>query len=493
MSTADYSTKQPESRAFESRILQERAKIKSSVEQLRNRVEQSAHGPKSKEILRKTLDHESIGHLYWGLFPCPPVVERAEGAKMWDADGKEYVDFHSGFSVNILGHCNPEVNEAIKTQLDKIQQFAELPAGVRVEFAEKILELLPWDYPKKCQIMVTGGEAIEVAMKLSRWYTGKPLILTQYGDYHGRTAGAMALTSKSSMMAFHYPNLPADSGIFRFYFAYCYRCPFGYSYPSCDLQCVKALEYLFESKETWLNNPGAGITNVAAMLIEPYQSSAGYIIPPPEYLQGLKAICDRYGILFISDEIQSGMGRTGKMWAIEHSGVVPDMITIAKSISNGIPISVCAGRKEIMDSWGPTAHCTTFSGYPVACAGGVKVVEIFQRDRIAEMVAEKGEILAEGLADLKKRHPLVGHVDCQGLYAGIELVRDRKTKEPAGKETAFVSTNCLDQGLICIASGYFYNRLAFAPPYVISREEIKQGLDILDRVLTDAEAKFDIK
>lgn len=479
--------------AFESRILSERAKVKSSVEQIEQRIEQSTLGPKSKSVLKQTLSHESIGHLYWSLFSCPPVVDRAKGAKMWDADGKEYVDFHSGFSVNILGHCHPEVNAVIKDQLDRIQQFAELPNPVRAEFAEKVLELLPWDYPKKSQLTVTGGEAIEVAIKLARWYTGKPIIMTQYGDYHGRTAGAMALTSKASMLAFHYPLLPADSGIFRFHFAYCYRCPFGCSYPSCDLQCIKAVEYLFESKETWLNNPGAGITNVAAMLVEPFQSSAGYIIPPPEYLQGLKSICDQYGILFISDEIQSGMGRTGKMWAIEHSGVVPDLITSAKSLSNGIPVSICAGRREIMDSWGPAAHCTTFCGYPVACAGGVKVVEIFQRDKIVDQVAEKGEFLAEGLTDLMNKHPIIGHFDCQGLYAGIDLVRDRKTKEPASKETGFISSSCLDQGLICIGSGYFYNRLAFAPPFVISRDEISQGLTILDKVLTEAEKKFDIK
>lgn len=478
---------------FESRVLHERSKLKTSREQIAQRVEQSEFGPKSKAVLRKTLNHESIGHLHWSLFSSPPAVDKARGAKMWDADGKEYVDFHSGFSVNILGHCHPEVNEAVKSQLDKIQQFAELPNKVRAEFAEKILELLPWDYPKKLQITVTGGESVEVAMKLVRWFTGKPLIMTQYGDYHGRTYGAMALTSKASMVAYHSPILPADSGIFRFHFAYCYRCPFGLDYPNCGFQCVKAVEYLFESKETWLNNPGTGITNVAAMLVEPFQSSAGYIIPPPEYLQGLKDICDKYGVLFVSDEVQSGMGRTGKMWSIEHSGVVPDLITSAKSLSNGLPISVCAGREEILDSWGPAAHSTTFCGYPVACAGGVKVVEIFQRDKIVDQAAERGKYLFEGLSDLQKKHPIIGHFDCKGLYAAIELVRDRKTKEPADKESSFVSTTCLDEGLIFIKSGYFNNRLAFAPPLVISREEIKQGLYILDKVLSQAEKKFGIK
>jgi len=480
-------------RAFEDRILAERARLRGSPEKLLARVEESDAGPKSKEILRRTIANESTGNLAFAIFTCPPVVERARGARMWDADGKEYLDFHSGFSVNILGHCNPEVNEAVKAQLDKVQQFAELPCRVRADFVEKILELLPWDYRKGCQITVTGGEAIEVAMKLSRWYTGKPLIMTQIGDYHGRTAGAMALTHKASMYQYHYPLLPADSGVFRFPFAYCYRCPYGKTYPSCEMQCVKAVEDQFKSKEALLNNPAAGVANVAAMIVEPFQSSAGYIVPPPEFHQGLKALCDKYGILFVSDEVQTGMGRTGKTWAIEHSGVVPDLMTLAKSISNGLPISLVLGRKEILDSWGPGAHSTTYAGYPVACAGGVKVVEILQRDKMVEQVAEKGKFLADGLAQLRERHPLVGHFDCKGLYAGIELVRNRQTKEPADKETSFVSAACLKEGLIFITSGYYYNRVALVPPLVISRDDLRQGLEILDRALGQAEKKFGIK
>jgi 4-aminobutyrate aminotransferase-like enzyme len=476
--------------AFESRVLAERAKIRSSSEQLAARVEGSSLGPRSKEIMRQTLAAESNGHLYFGLFHCPPVVARAKGTRVWDADGKEYIDFHAGFSVNILGHCHPEVTAAIKAQLDEIQEFAELPCQVRADFSAKVLELLPWDYEKKVQLTVTGGEAVEVAMKLVRWYTGKPLILTQYGDYHGRTAGAMALTSKCSMFSYHYPILPADSGVMRFPFAYCYRCPYGHERAHCNLWCVKSLEMLFENKETWLANPAANMTNVAAMIIEPFQSSAGYIVPPFEYLQGLKAICDKYGILFVSDEVQSGMGRSGKTWAIEHSGVVPDLITAAKSLSNGLPISATLGRKEVLDSWGPGAHCTTFCGYPVACAGGLKVIEIMQRDRMADQAAAKGRLLAAGLAELKDKHPLVGHFDCVGLYAAIELVRDRKTKEPAKEETAFAAAAALEGGLLFITSGYYYNRLAFAPPLVISEADLRAGLGILDKALAQAEAKF---
>jgi 4-aminobutyrate aminotransferase-like enzyme len=250
---------------------------------------------------------------------------------------------------------------------------------------------------------------------------------------------------------------------------------------------------MFQNKETWLNNPAAGITNVAGMIIEPFQSSAGYIIPPPEYLKGLKNLCDKYGILFVSDEVQTGMGRTGKMWAVEHADVVPDLITVAKSISNGLPISLCMGRQEVLDSWGPGGHCTTFCGYPVACAGGLRVAQIMKRDNIPGQAHEKGLYLEECLRGLMDKHPLIGDFNIKGLYAGVELVRDRKTKEPATKETAFVSASCLKEGLIFISSGYHYNRIAFAPPLIISREEISRGVEILDRVLTQTEEKFEIK
>jgi 4-aminobutyrate aminotransferase-like enzyme len=186
------------------------------------------------------------------------------------------------------------------------------------------------------------------------------------------------------------------------------------------------------------------------------------------------------------------MGRSGKTWAIEHSGVVADLITAGKSLSNGLPISVTMGRREILDSWGPGAHCTTFCGYPVACAGGIKVVEIMQRDRMPEQASAKGELLVAGLTDLMDRHPLVGHFDCKGLYAGVELVRDRKTKEPAKEETAFVCAASLKKGLIFISSGYHSNRLGFAPPLVISAEEMRAGLAVLDQALGEAEKKFRI-
>lgn len=466
--------------------------MRGSEAGLRERVEQFSRGPKAKAILMSTLTYESTGHLDFSLFACPPVLDHGKGAKLFDVDGHEYIDLHAGFTVNVLGHGNEEVNDAIKAQMDKLNHFAELPMESRAELARLLCERHPGDFDKKIMWAVTGGEAVEIAMKLARWYTGKPIIITHWGDYHGRTAGAMALTAKAFMMAYSYPIPPADTAIARIPFPYCYRCPYGKEYPSCDLFCASQFEKMFESKETWFNNPKAKITNVAAMLIEPFQSSAGYILAPLPYLQRMKEIADKYDYMLISDEVQSGMGRTGKHWAIEHAGVAPDLITIAKSISNGLPLAAVTGRKEIMDSWGPGGHSSTFTAYPTACAGGVKVMEIFERDHILERAAEKGKYFLEGLQNLALEHPSIGDVSGLGLYLAIELVKDRKTKEPADEATSWVSMELVNAGVLCITSGYFFNRLCFAPPLVIEKSEIDQALRILGGALTRMEAKFGI-
>ena len=479
--------------AFEDRVLQERAKMRTTVSALQERVEKYSRGPKSKAILLNTLEFESVGHLDFALFTCPPVLDRGKGAKLWDVDGNEYIDLHAGFTVNALGHANAEVNEAMKAQMDKMNHFAELPMESRVKLAELLCARHPGDFEKKIMWAVTGGEAVEIAMKLARWYTGKPIIITHWGDYHGRTAGAMGLTAKAFMMSYSFPIPPADSGVARLPFPYCYRCPYGKEYPSCNLFCADQVEKMFESKETWFNNPKTQITNVAAMLIEPFQSSAGYMIAPMEYLKRMSQLAEKYDYLFVCDEVQNGMGRTGKMWAIEHAGVAPDLITMAKSLSNGLPLAAVTGRKEIMDSWGPGAHSSTFTAYPTACAGGIKVMEIFERDHVLEQAAEKGAYFKAGLEDLATRHPSIGLVDGLGLYLSIELVKDRKTKEPAGDATGWASTELVNEGVLCISSGYYFNRLCFAPPLVIEKSEIDEALVRLDRVLTKMEAKFDIK
>ena len=474
---------------FEDRILQERKKLVPTLEELRSRIKDSPYGPKTKALLEKWLEYDSIGEVGFSIFRCPPIIERGSGATVVDADGKEYLDLLSGFSVNNLGHCNEEIIEAIKSQSQKLLQYFGALNIPQIELSEKLCRMTPGNFPKKVIYGGSGSEAIEAAMKLARWYTGKPFILVPYGDYHGKTAGAQALTPKGGW-TYYYPILPADSGIAYFPYPYCYRCPFDKSYPNCKLWCLDYLERLLTSQEAPFSDPGTTITNVAAIVIEPMQSSAGYIIPPKEYLSKLQSVCQRHDILLVVDEIQSGMGRTGKMWACEHSGITPDMITLGKALGGGLPVSALVGRSEILDSWGPGGFFGTFSGNPLSCAIACKTLEIMERDNLPAQVAEKGKYFLERLQNLVKKHPLIGQVDGIGLYLSMELVKDRKTRQPAANESSFMMTELLKDGLICELTGYYLNRFNLIPSLVISRTEIDKALEIFDKVIGRVEGKF---
>lgn len=474
---------------FEDRIPQERKKLVPTVEELRSRIKESPYGPKTKALLEKWLEYDSIGEVGFGLFRCPPIIERGSGATVVDADGKEYLDLLSGFSVNNLGHCNEETIEAIKDQSQKLLQYFGVLNIPQIELSQKLCRMTPGNFPKKAIYGGSGSETIEAAMKLARWYTGKPFILVPYGDYHGKTAGAQALTPKGGW-TYHYPILPADSGIAYFPYPYCYRCSFDKSYPNCKLWCLDYLERLLTSQEAPFSDPGTKITNVAAIIIEPMQSSAGYIIPPKEYLSKLHTVCQRHDILLVVDEIQSGMGRTGKMWACEHSGITPDMITLGKALGGGLPISALVGRAEILDSWGPGGFFGTFSGNPLSCAVACKTLEIMKRDKFPARVAEKGRYFLEGLRNLAKKRSLIGQVDGIGLYLSMELVKDRKTRQPAANESSFMMTELLKDGLICELTGYYHNRFNLIPSFVISRTEIDKALEIFDKVIGQVESKF---
>ena len=479
-------------RPFEERVLEERALLRGDVAALRERVERHARGPRSREILLATLDSEAAGHLPWVSFLCPPVIERGEGAILWDVDGNEYVDCQAGLAVCVVGHGNPEVAAAIESQLRQVAQYAELPLQVRTRLSARMAKTFPGGEPAKVFHAVTGGEGVEIAMKLARWYTGKPLLLTQYGDYHGRTGGAMGLSSKAFMVAYQWPVPAMDQAVHRFPFAYCYRCPYDRTYPECDIHCVTVLERQFESKEAPFRNPRNGISNVAAMIVEPFQSSAGYIIPPPEYHQRLAALADAYEFIFAVDEIQTGMGRTGKMWAIEHADAQPDLIVSGKAISNGLPVSLVIGKSELLDSYGPGGHSTTFAGYAAAAAGGNAVLDIFERDHLIDGVVERGQYFLDGLKALQAEHVSIGDVQGKGLYLAIELVTDREAKTPSQPAASWAHQELVNEGVICMTSGYLGNRLMFAPPLVITRAEIDRALGALDRVIGRAEAKFEI-
>ncbi len=464
-------------------------------EEILRNAKEHGFGPRSLELLRRALMVESLGAMAFSLYDAPPIISRAgNGALVYDVDGKEYIDMMAGFAVHNAGHHRPEVLEAIIEQFKRIVQYSEMLSEERIKLSEKLVEITPGDYPKKVFYGVTGTDANEIAMKLVRYYTGRTVIMTQWGDYHGRTMGASALTHSFSTWAQTYPVPPAGSAVVRFPFPYCYRCPFGLEYPDCGMACLNYVDYMLSARYYGLSDPGKGLTNVAAMIIEPYQSAAGYIIPPDEYLPELFKIAREHDVLFVVDEIQTGWARTGRMWAIQHYGnLEPDLFLIAKSIANGLPFSAVVGRSEIMDSWGPGAFSTTFAGYMLGVAAALKTIEIFEKERLAERAEKMGNYFYKGLKDLQSIHPIVGDVQAKGLYIGIEFVSNRESKKPATKETKWMSMRLVELGMLVKKAGYFGNRFALSPPLTITREQIDRALELFDKVFSEAEEKFIIR
>lgn len=464
---------------MEKKFLEEREKLRMPEEMVLSIIERETKGPKSKEILKKALKYESPGHLYYAVFRCPLVYESGKGAIITDVDGNEYIDLISGWSTQNFGNCHPKIVQAIQKQAERLLTNAELPCEHRTELAKRLAEIAPGHGAKKVHFLTTGGEAVEVAVKLAKYYAGKPDILAFTGGYHGRTFGAASLSANAYFRLWD----PTLHQIYRLPYAYCYRCFFGKEYPDCDMQCVRYIEMLFEAVQGGLRDPEHNITTVAGIVVEPMQCHAGYIVPPEDFLRGLRKICDRYNILLIVDEIQTGWGRSGKMWGCEHAGIEPDIMAIAKSLGGGIPISATIAKSEIFDSWGPAAHGTTFGGTPLACATGLAVLDIFREDKLVEQSARKGEYFLKRLEELQEKHQLIGHVDGRGLLIGIEFVKNRKTKEPAAEETEKMQHELFKRGVLIEKSGYYGNRFNFIPALVITETQIDNVIDALDQTM----------
>jgi len=479
--------------SFYEKIVRRRETFTNTEAKLQQRVDASPYGPQSKAILGEHLKYESTGQVGFALFDCPPLIERGEGAKVYDADGKPYIDLLTGHAVSTVGQCHPRVVKSIQENAEKLIHFFDYPTPPRVELAKKMTEITPGEFPKKVWYSVTGSDSTENAVKAARWFTGGQFILSAYGAYHGTTAAMMATTTKGGMWPYFYPIPPHDTAIARFPYAYCYRCPYNLEYPACDIFCVDWIEKnLLSGKESPLVEERGGISNVAALIVEPMQSSAGYIIPPDDYLGKLKAMCERHGILFIADEIQAGMGRTGKMWAVEHSGIVPDIMCLGKGIAGGLPLSMVVAHADILSSWGPGAHVSTFAGYTLGCAVALETLALMEEERLIQRAAEGGKYFLDGLRALQKNHPVLGDADGRGLYIGLEFVRDRKTKEPAIEETTYIFNRCVEQGILMEKGGYVYNRFQIIPPLVIEKSEIDTVLTVFDKTFGEAERKFGI-
>ncbi|MFP5214072.1 MAG: acetyl ornithine aminotransferase family protein [Acidobacteriota bacterium] len=425
-------------------------------------------GPRAKAFIE--TDSTYVSPSYTRVYPL--VVEEGEGLWVRDVDGNTFLDFTAGIAVCSTGHCHPKVVEAIRDQAGRLIHMSgtDFYYTPQIRLAEKLARIAPGASPKKVFFGNSGAEAIEAAFKLARWHSKRELNIAFFGAFHGRTMGALSLTASKSIQKKHfYPLVP---GITHVPYPNCYRCPQGMCLPSCDTACVK-----------WIEDPLFRTTlppeQVAAIFVEPIQGEGGYIVPPPGFLIGLKKLAEKYGILFVADEVQSGMGRTGKMFAIEHFGVEPDMIAVAKGIASGMPLGATIARAELMD-WEAGSHASTFGGNPVSCAAAMATIDLLEESLMAN-AAERGEQLMAGLREMQKRIECIGDVRGIGLMVGVELVKDRETKERASEWRNEAVRRAFEKGLLILGCGE--NVLRLCPGLTVSAEEIDTCLDILEQVL----------
>ncbi|UCH19639.1 MAG: 4-aminobutyrate--2-oxoglutarate transaminase [Deltaproteobacteria bacterium] len=408
-------------------------------------------------------------------------VESGKGALLYDVEGREYIDFAGGIAVMNVGHSHPKVVAAIKDQAEKLTHscFMVLPYEPALKLAQKLEAIAPGDFRKSVVFANSGAEAVENVIKIARYHTKKTGIIAFENAFHGRTLLAMTLTSKVKPYKFGFG--PFAPEVYRMPFAYCYRCPFTLKYPKCDVACADYLEEFFVSH--------AAPETTAAIIVEPVQGEGGFITPPPEYFPKLANICKENDILFIADEIQSGMGRTGKMFAIEHYHVEPDLITVAKSLAAGMPLAAVVGRKDIMDSIHPWGLGGTYFGNPVACRAGLAVMEIFEEEDLLRKAEVLGEHLRERFTTWQERFEVIGDVRGLGPMLALELVKDRETKEPAADEAKALVEFCIQKRLVILSCGTLGNVIRILMPLNIGDDELERGLAIMEDGLTDISKK----
>jgi 4-aminobutyrate aminotransferase len=403
----------------------------------------------------------------------PVVVEKASGAVVTDVNGKQYLDCFAGISVVNAGHCNPEVIAAAKAQMDKLVHCGSYIyySQPTADLAEKLAQIAPHGLSKT--FFGNGGaEAIEGALKLARLYTGKHEFVALHASFHGRSWGALSITGNQGRKK---RGGPYAAGVAFAPVPYVYRSNWANDPEECGRQCAQAIEEAIRY---------ATAGDVAAFISEPVWGEGGIIVPPPNYFHEVKKVLDKHGILFICDEVQTGFCRTGKMFAIEHYGVTPDMLVTAKGIADGFPLSGYTVRPEIADAYKPGDHLSTFGGNPVSCAAALANIEFLQRETIAERTTENGNYVMNKLRELQRQYPLIGEVRGLGLMIGIELVRDAQ-KTPATSETEAVRDSCLRNGVLVGVGGVFGNVVRFQPPLVITKQQIDQAVEVIGQAIRE--------
>ena len=428
-------------------------------------------GPKSQELMRRrqAAVARGVGHA------TPIFAARAEGAVLEDVDGNRFLDFAGGIGVVNAGHRAPRVVAAIREQLDAFIHtcFSVAPYEKYIALAEKLNSLVPGSFAKKSILVNSGAEAIENAVKIARAYTRRPAIICFEDAFHGRTMLTMSLTSKTHPYKAGFEPFAAD--IYRIPYAYCYRCSYSLQYPSCNVFCAHHLEDAFKRV--------VASEAVAAVVVEPVLGEGGFVAPPREFFAVLQEACKRHGILFIVDEVQSGFGRTGTMFASEGYGITPDILVSAKSIAAGMPLAAVTGRAEVMDAPALGGLGGTYGGNPLSCAAALAAIETLERENLPERAEKLGQRFESRARDWKKRWPLVGDVRGLGAMRAVELVRSRDTREPAKEEAEEVLRHCREHGLILLSAGSYGNVLRLLVPLVTTDDQFDEGLDVLESSL----------
>ncbi len=405
----------------------------------------------------------------------PFFAKSAKGAVIYDVEGRELIDFAGGIGVMNVGHSHPKVVAAIKDQAEKFTHtcFHIVMYEGYVRLAEKLCGIVPGSFPKMAVFTNSGAEAVENAIKVARHHTKRPGIIAFENSFHGRTYLAMTLTSKVKPYKFGFG--PFMSDVYRMPYAYCYRCPFGLEYPGCNTACADHL------KDFFIGNVAAEST--AALIIEPVQGEGGFVTPPPEYFPKIRKICHDNGIVFIVDEIQSGMGRTGKMFALEHWGMDADLVTVAKSLAAGMPLSAVVGRNEMMNAPQSGGLGGTYGGNPISCRAALAVLEIFEEENLLQRSEALGKKIRARFDEFQKKFEIIGDVRGLGPMLALELVKDRHTKEPAAAEAKALVKFCYEKGLILLSCGNFGNVIRTLMPLVITDEQLQRGLSIMEEGL----------
>lgn len=434
-------------------------------------VRQAVPGAKSQELLR--IREQYIPR---GVANSVPIfLAEAEGAQLRDVDGNQFIDFAAGIGAINAGHRPPEVVEAIRKQLDRFLHacFHVTMYETYVRLAQRLTEITPGAGPKKVMLANSGAEGVENAVKIARAATDRRAIVCFEYAFHGRTLLAMTLTSKIKPYKFGFG--PFAGEVYRAPYSYPYRCAGSSNPADCDLCTGRALEVFFRTH--------VDPNEVAAVIVEPVAGEGGFIVPRPEFLPTVAEICRRHKILLIVDEIQTGFGRTGKLFAVEHAGVTPDLLILSKSLAAGLPLAAVIGRAEIMDAPDPGSLGGTFSGNPVSCAASLAVVDLIASAPFLRRAEQIGETLQARFCAIAGRYPVVGEARGIGAMAAIELVKDRQTKEPATAETTAAIRHCYEQGLVILKAGVFDNVIRALPPLTISDAELEEGMTILERAV----------